>query len=118
MPLRYRHIGFALSVSAQWVMAFVTVFAGPIAIADPSVGWKTWIWFLVFSVIAVPFVYFACPETRGHTLEEVDLIFMSGNLKNTDAARTLGQDTPTTKSPSVTTVGETAVGKEEAGAVA
>lgn len=45
MPLRYRNIGFALSVSCQWLMAFITVYAVPIAIADPSVGWRTWIWF-------------------------------------------------------------------------
>lgn len=55
MPLRYRHIGFSLSVSAQWLSAFLTTFAGPIAIADTSVGWKTWIWFLVFNVIAGPY---------------------------------------------------------------
>lgn len=55
MPLRYRHIGFSLSVSCQWVMAFLTVFAGPVAIADPSVGYKAWIWFLVFNFIAIPF---------------------------------------------------------------
>lgn len=89
MPLRYRHVGFALSVSAQWIMAFVTVLAGPIAIANPSVGWKAWIWFLVFNVIAIPFVYFYCPETRGYSLEEIDLVFMSDNLKHTTAARTL-----------------------------
>ncbi|MCJ1414246.1 hypothetical protein MMC32_000572 [Xylographa parallela] len=93
MPLRYRHLGFALSVSCQWVMAFITVFAGPIAIANPSVGWKTWIWFLVFNAIAVPFVYFCCPETRGHSLEEIDLLFMSGALNETDAARTLKHET-------------------------
>ncbi|KAL9109794.1 MAG: hypothetical protein Q9227_005663 [Pyrenula ochraceoflavens] len=84
VPLRYRHIGFALSVSAQWLMAFVTVFAGPIAIADPSVGWKTWIWFLVFNFIAVPY------ETRGHTLEEIDLIFVADEkLKQSEAAQML-----------------------------
>lgn len=55
MPLRYRHIGFSLSVSAQWLSAFLTTFAGPIAIADPTVGWKTWIWFLVFNIIAGPY---------------------------------------------------------------
>lgn len=55
MPLRYRYIGFSLSVSAQWLSAFLTTFAGPIAIADTSVGWKTWIWFLVFNVIAGPY---------------------------------------------------------------
>ncbi|EOD47809.1 putative hexose carrier protein [Neofusicoccum parvum] len=89
MPLRYRHIGFSLSVSAQWLSAFLTTFAGPIAIADTSVGWKTWIWFLVFNVIAGPYVYFCCPETRGRTLEEVDLIFMSERLENTAAAKQL-----------------------------
>ncbi|MCJ1320768.1 hypothetical protein MMC15_006109 [Xylographa vitiligo] len=93
MPLRYRHLGFALSVSCQWVMAFITVFAGPIAIANPSVGWKTWIWFLVFNALAVPFVYFCCPETRGQSLEEIDLLFMSGALNDTDAARTLKHET-------------------------
>lgn len=91
MPLKYRHIGFALSVSSQWLMAFVTVFAGPIAIADPAVDWKTWIWFLVFNAIAAPFVYFCCPETRGHSMEEIDLIFMKDQLKDTQAAETLRQ---------------------------
>ncbi|KAF4535454.1 Sugar transporter [Lasiodiplodia theobromae] len=89
MPLRYRHIGFSLSVSAQWLSAFLTTFAGPIAIADVNVGWKTWIWFLVFNAIAGPYVYFCCPETRGRTLEEVDLIFMSERLENTAAAKQL-----------------------------
>ncbi|KAK8245352.1 general substrate transporter [Phyllosticta capitalensis] len=89
MPLRYRHIGFALSVSAQWLSAFLTTFAGPIAIADASVGWKTWIWFLVFNVVAGPYVYFCCPETRGRTLEEVDLLFMSQRLQGTSAAKQL-----------------------------
>ncbi|KAJ9643591.1 hypothetical protein H2199_004270 [Coniosporium tulheliwenetii] len=89
MPLRYRHLGFALSVSSQWIMAFITVFAGPIAIADPQVGWKTWFWFLVFSIAAVPYVYFCCPETRGRSLEEIDLIFMSESAQGSAAARQL-----------------------------
>ncbi|KAF2816325.1 sugar transporter-like protein [Mytilinidion resinicola] len=92
MPLRYRHVGFALSVSSQWLMAFVTVYAGPIAIADPNVGWKTWIWFLVFNAIAAPYVYFCCPETRGLTLEGIDLIFMSARLHETPAAKQLEHD--------------------------
>ena len=93
MPLRYRHLGFALSVSSQWIMAFITVFAGPIAIANPAVGWKTWIWFLVFNFLAIPFVYFCCPETRGSSLEEIDLLFVSGALNDTTAARTLKHET-------------------------
>ncbi|KAJ9349920.1 hypothetical protein DTO280E4_8835 [Paecilomyces variotii] len=92
MPLRYRHIGFALSVSCQWLMAFLTVFAGPIAIADPSVGFKAWIWFLVFNFIAIPFVYFACPETRGHSLEGVDLLFMKDTIQDKEQVQTLRAD--------------------------
>jgi hypothetical protein len=95
--------------------AFTTVFAGPIAIADPSVGWKTWIWFLVFNFIAIPYgkwsvcsedvhpltvpVYFCCPETRGRTLEEIDLVFITESLKDTSAAKTLqheGHESSTT----------------------
>lgn len=34
-------------------MAFLTVYAGPIAIE--SVGWKTWIWFAVFNVVGFPY---------------------------------------------------------------
>ncbi|KFY04527.1 hypothetical protein O988_00717 [Pseudogymnoascus sp. VKM F-3808] len=96
MPLRYRHIGFSLSVSCQWIAAFLTVYAGPIAIADTSVGWKTWIWFLVFNFIAIPYVYFCCPETRGHSLEQIDLLFISDSLKETDLAQTLAHNRPVT----------------------
>lgn len=34
-------------------------------------------------------VYFCCPETRGKSLEEIDLIFMSSRLRDTEAAKTL-----------------------------
>lgn len=53
MPLRHRHTGVGLSMSSQWLMAFLTVYAGPIAVE--SVGWKTWIWFAVFNVIGFPY---------------------------------------------------------------
>lgn len=55
IPLRYRHIGFSLGVSCQWLLAWLTVYAGPIAAANPRVGWKVWIWFLVFNVLLIPF---------------------------------------------------------------
>ena len=56
MPLRYRHIGFSLSISCQWLFAFVTVFAGPISVTNGgSHGWATWIWFVVFNAISIPF---------------------------------------------------------------
>lgn len=41
-------------------MSFVTVFAGGIALNN--VGPLIWIWMLLSCAIAVPFVYFMCPE--------------------------------------------------------
>ncbi|RFU25290.1 hypothetical protein B7463_g11044, partial [Scytalidium lignicola] len=96
MPLRQRHTGVGLSISSQWLMAFLTVYAGPIAQA--SIGWKTWIWFSVFNVIGFPYgkatltvfviysfanvllpVYFFIFETRGRTLENVNYLFDKNN---------------------------------------
>lgn len=43
-------------------MSFVTVFAGGIALTN--VGPLIWIWMVLSAAIAVPFVYFMCPEVR------------------------------------------------------
>lgn len=41
-------------------------------------------------------VYFCCPETRGHSLEQIDLLFISDSLKETDLAQTLAHNRPVT----------------------
>ncbi|KAF2876441.1 sugar transporter-like protein [Massariosphaeria phaeospora] len=73
MPLRHRHTGVGLSMSAQWLMAFLTVYAGPIGFE--SVGWKIWIWFAVFNVIGFPYVYFFLHESRGRSLEHMNELY-------------------------------------------
>ncbi|KAF2015784.1 sugar transporter-like protein [Aaosphaeria arxii CBS 175.79] len=73
MPLRHRHTGVGLSMSAQWLMAFLTVYAGPIGFE--KVGWKIWIWFLVFNVIGFPYVYFFLRESRGRSLERMNELY-------------------------------------------
>ncbi|KAL4810639.1 general substrate transporter [Aspergillus unguis] len=72
-PLRYRHIGSAAGLLGVWVFTFITVFGGGIALK--TVGARIWIWPLIFNVIAVPFVYFMCPDPTGKTLEEIDQLF-------------------------------------------
>ena len=37
-------------------------------------------------------VYYCCPETRGRSIEEIDLIFMSEQLWDTAAAKQLEHD--------------------------
>lgn len=73
MPLRHRHTGVGLGMSAQWLMAFLTVYAGPIGFE--KVGWKIWVWFAVFNVIGFPYVYFFLRESRGRSLEHMNELY-------------------------------------------
>lgn len=41
-PLEYRHIGAAATASGEWLMTFITVFAGPIGF--DQIGWYFWLW--------------------------------------------------------------------------
>lgn len=72
-PLEYRHIGGAFTGFGEWLMTFITVFAGPIGLTN--VGWHFWLWVLSGNIVAVVFVFFLCPETGGRTLEQVDYLF-------------------------------------------
>lgn len=72
-PLEYRHIGGAATATGEWLMTFITVFAGPIGLTD--IGWHFWLWVLSGNIVAVIFVFFLCPETGGKTLEQVDFLF-------------------------------------------
>ncbi|KAJ4363028.1 hypothetical protein N0V83_010146 [Neocucurbitaria cava] len=74
-PLEYRHIGGAATACGEWLMTFITVFAGPIGF--DNVGWYFWLWVVAGNVVAVLFVFLLCPETGGKTLEQVDFLFVN-----------------------------------------
>jgi MFS family permease len=73
-PLEYRHIGGAATAAGEWLMTFITVFAGPIGFQ--KVGWYFWLWVIAGNIVAVLFVFLLCPETGGKTLEQVDDLFV------------------------------------------
>ncbi|SMR43838.1 unnamed protein product [Zymoseptoria tritici ST99CH_3D1] len=73
-PLEYRHIGAAATACGEWLMTFVTVFAGPIGFE--RIGWYFWLWVISGNLVAIVFVFLLCPETGGKTLEQVDYLFV------------------------------------------
>ena len=78
-PLEYRHIGAAATAAGEWLMTFITVFAGRkshaylfafdgrlilAAIGFDSIGWYFWLWVIAGNVVAVIFVFLLCPVSR------------------------------------------------------
>lgn len=75
-PLEYRHIGGAFTAFGEWLMTWLTVFVGPIGLANE--GARFWAFLLSGNIVAIVFVYFLCPETGGKTLESIDYLFQKG----------------------------------------
>jgi hypothetical protein len=48
-------------------------------VAIDTIGWKYYLLFMIISVIIVPVVYFAYPETMGRSLEELEMMFVEGD---------------------------------------
>lgn len=53
-PLEYRHIGASFASFGEWLSSFLTVFAGPIGIAN--VGWRMYLWILVGDLVGCAFM--------------------------------------------------------------
>lgn len=67
--------GFAmlLCVMTQWLMQFVIVYSNPYMMANIKYG--TFYFFAGCLLLSVPFVYFLMPETRGISIENMDILF-------------------------------------------
>ncbi|KAM0554887.1 hypothetical protein ACHAPJ_006622 [Fusarium lateritium] len=72
-PLSIRGPVNALSTSSNWICNFMVVMVTPVAFTN--IGWRTYIIFAILNATAIPVIYIFYPETRGRSLEEVDLIF-------------------------------------------
>ncbi|KAG9768053.1 hypothetical protein KCU88_g7308, partial [Aureobasidium melanogenum] len=73
---------------AVWFITFIVVKFGPMGIQD--IGWRFYLLFCVFNVLAVVFVYFCVKETKGLSLEEIDVLFARKEYKHVLQARLRG----------------------------
>lgn len=72
-PLRIRTKANAVSTMSNWLFNFLVVQVTPTMIA--SIGWGTFLIFACANALFIPVIYFYYPETKGRTLEAIDLIF-------------------------------------------
>ena len=72
-PLRARAPSAALGSVSNWTFCFLVVMTIPTSFAN--LGWRTYIYYAVFNAVFVPIIYFYLVETRGRSLEELDVVF-------------------------------------------
>ncbi|KAF1348777.1 sugar transporter [Delphinella strobiligena] len=72
-PLKYRAKGVGLSAATNWIFNFALAYF--VAPAFTNIKWKTYIIFGVFCFFMTIHIFFMYPETKGKTLEEIDILF-------------------------------------------
>ncbi|OAV91416.1 hypothetical protein PTTG_05678 [Puccinia triticina 1-1 BBBD Race 1] len=73
LPQRVRAQGAALATACNWSLNFVVVECFPLA--TEKIGWKTYLIFMALNISFVPIMFIFYPETKGKSLEEIDLMF-------------------------------------------
>jgi len=72
-PTRLRSYGVGMGAATQWLFNFTITYVTPNAINH--IKWKTFIMFACFCFAMGVWVFFFIKETKGKTLEEMDILF-------------------------------------------
>lgn len=72
-PTRLRSYGVGMAAATQWLFNFAVTYMTPSAINH--IGYKIFIMFGIFCAANFCFVFFFIKETKGRTLEDMDIIF-------------------------------------------
>jgi hypothetical protein len=119
-PLRTRAQINGVSAAANWIFCFIVVMTIPPSFAN--IGWKTYIVYAVLNASFIPIIYFFLVETKGRSLEELDVIFaapgnpvrnekrMPHNISIAEGRRILGLDDDEVEEKSKGSVEEVKVG--------
>ena len=70
---RLREIGIACGAASQWLFNFVFSQITPYAITN--IGWRTFLMFAIFNYAIIFYSYFLLKETKGKSLEEMEVVF-------------------------------------------
>ncbi|KAI9738035.1 MAG: hypothetical protein M1818_005463 [Claussenomyces sp. TS43310] len=79
-PIKTRGKANAVSTCTNWLFNFVVVMITPIMTSN--IGWATYLVFAAINACFLPVVFFFYPETRGRSLEEIDIVFAKGYLED------------------------------------
>ena len=82
-PTRTRHYGLSVASASQWLFNFTVSKITPTMVT--KLGWKVFITFATIDIFAICTFVFFLPETKGRSLEEMDIIF--GSISKEDRAR-------------------------------
>jgi MFS family permease len=75
-PMQIRAKAVSLSTASNWAWNCILAFAVPPLLW--SINWKMYMIFATFNGLAFIHMFLTAPETKGRTLEEMDLVFNSG----------------------------------------
>lgn len=90
-PLRIRAEANAVATCTNWLFNFLVVMVTPPG--QTTLGWRFYIIWAVFNAAFIPIVYFFYPETRGRSLEEMDLVFAKAHTEGRTAV-SVAKDMP------------------------
>ncbi|KAI7608933.1 hypothetical protein KC343_g12512 [Hortaea werneckii] len=74
-PMNLRSIGVGSCTATHWLLNFVIARSVPYMITD--IGYGTYFVFASFITVGIVWIYFFVPETKGLSLEDMDILFGS-----------------------------------------
>jgi hypothetical protein len=72
-PTRLRSYGVGMGAATQWLFKFCITEITPNAVSQ--IGWRTFLMFGIFCCAMGVWVFFFVKETKGRTLEDMDILF-------------------------------------------